>query len=164
MTIQNAVEHKHLGVATSSAQLFRQMGGTIGVSLMGGIMSARMDSRISSISQPFASLKEQELAQQIGDPKLLLNPEQIARLKAQVPAPLTDTFARLIDALREALLFSLKGVFFTGVVMMVIAVIVSLFLKEIPLRTSNREPSDGKTENAGVQKGPLAQKPEMQRH
>jgi len=41
LTVQNAVEHARLGVATASNQLFRQMGGTIGVSVMGTIFSTR---------------------------------------------------------------------------------------------------------------------------
>lgn len=39
LTAQNSVSQRYLGVTTSAAQLFRQMGGTIGVSILGLIMS-----------------------------------------------------------------------------------------------------------------------------
>jgi EmrB/QacA subfamily drug resistance transporter len=42
LTVQNAVEDRLLGVATASSQLFRQLGGTIGVSVMATIMNQRM--------------------------------------------------------------------------------------------------------------------------
>jgi MFS family permease len=40
LVIQNAVPSRMLGVATSTGQLFRTVGGTIGVSVMGAILSA----------------------------------------------------------------------------------------------------------------------------
>jgi hypothetical protein len=42
LVIQNGVPSRHLGAATSAAQFFRSIGGTIGVSVMGAILSARM--------------------------------------------------------------------------------------------------------------------------
>ena len=39
LTVQNALEHRYLGVATASVQLFRQLGGTIGVALMGTLLN-----------------------------------------------------------------------------------------------------------------------------
>ena len=47
LTVQNAVSHSNLGVATASIQLFRQMGGTVGVSVMGSIMSYRMETKLA---------------------------------------------------------------------------------------------------------------------
>ena len=39
LTVQNALEHRYLGVATASVQLFRQLGGTLGVALMGTLLN-----------------------------------------------------------------------------------------------------------------------------
>lgn len=40
LVVQNGVPSRHLGVATSAAQFFRSIGGTIGVSVMGAILSS----------------------------------------------------------------------------------------------------------------------------
>jgi EmrB/QacA subfamily drug resistance transporter len=40
VVLQNAVPSRHLGMATSAAQLFRHGGGTIGVAVMGAVLSA----------------------------------------------------------------------------------------------------------------------------
>jgi hypothetical protein len=40
LVIQNGVPTRHLGAATSAAQFFRSIGGTIGVSVMGAILTA----------------------------------------------------------------------------------------------------------------------------
>jgi EmrB/QacA subfamily drug resistance transporter len=42
LVVQNGVPSRHLGAATSAAQFFRSIGGTIGVSVMGAILTARM--------------------------------------------------------------------------------------------------------------------------
>ena len=42
ITLENAVSHNFLGVATSSVQLFRQLGGTIGVAVMGTVINLKL--------------------------------------------------------------------------------------------------------------------------
>lgn len=42
LVVQNGVPTRHLGAATSAAQFFRSIGGTIGVSVMGAILSAHL--------------------------------------------------------------------------------------------------------------------------
>ena len=42
LVVQNGVPSRHLGAATSAAQFFRSIGGTIGVSVMGAILSANL--------------------------------------------------------------------------------------------------------------------------
>ncbi len=42
LAVQNAVEHRFIGVATSGSLLFRQIGGSIGVSLFGAIFANRL--------------------------------------------------------------------------------------------------------------------------
>jgi EmrB/QacA subfamily drug resistance transporter len=45
---QNAVDHRLLGVATSAATLFRQVGGSIGVSVFGAIFTNRLAHELAS--------------------------------------------------------------------------------------------------------------------
>ena len=42
LAVQNGVPSRHLGAATSAAQFFRTIGGTIGVSVMGSILASGM--------------------------------------------------------------------------------------------------------------------------
>jgi EmrB/QacA subfamily drug resistance transporter len=42
LVVQNGVPSRHLGAATSAAQFFRSIGGTIGVSVMGAMLTSRM--------------------------------------------------------------------------------------------------------------------------
>jgi MFS family permease len=42
LTVQNSVGQEYLGVATASTQLFRSMGGTVGVALLGTVLNTTM--------------------------------------------------------------------------------------------------------------------------
>ena len=43
IAIQNAVERSDLGIATASANLFRSLGGSVGVAVFGAIFAGRID-------------------------------------------------------------------------------------------------------------------------
>ena len=43
IAIQNAVERSDLGIATASANLFRSLGGSVGVAVFGAIFAGRLD-------------------------------------------------------------------------------------------------------------------------
>src|SRR5438270_13925861 len=48
LAAQNAVDYRLLGVATSGSTLFRQVGGSIGVSAFGAIFSNRLASELAT--------------------------------------------------------------------------------------------------------------------
>lgn len=145
LTIQNAVPHSNLGVATASIQLFRQMGGTVGVAVMGSVMSSRMESKLTEGLNNFPAGHASGLTDKLKglDPQILLSPEKLEDLRSQIPPEMSGLFDQIIHFLREAMSFALSGVFLSGMGVMLLAVILTLFLPEIPLRTSNRDPSEG---------------------
>ena len=49
ISVQNAVEWRHRGIATASTQFFRTIGGAIGVAIMGAILTSSMASRLTDI-------------------------------------------------------------------------------------------------------------------
>jgi EmrB/QacA subfamily drug resistance transporter len=48
LAVQNAVDYRHLGVATSGTTLFRSIGGSVGVSLFGAIFTATLTSNLAT--------------------------------------------------------------------------------------------------------------------
>ena len=54
LAVQNAVEEDKLGQATSSTQFFRQMGGVIGVAIMGAVFSTTLNSQMQTQMSQFA--------------------------------------------------------------------------------------------------------------
>jgi EmrB/QacA subfamily drug resistance transporter len=49
LAVQNAVDYRHLGVATSGATLFRSIGGSVGVSVFGAIFTAALTSDLARL-------------------------------------------------------------------------------------------------------------------
>ncbi len=48
LAVQNAVDYKDLGVATSGATLFRSIGGSVGTAILGSIFSNRLSSELTA--------------------------------------------------------------------------------------------------------------------
>ena len=81
LAVQNAVDYSDLGVATSGATLFRSIGGSIGVAILGSIFSSRF--KHYTAHPPFAGLSA-------GVPKSI-NIESPASLK-RLPPPVHHFF------------------------------------------------------------------------
>lgn len=52
LAIQNAVDVRRLGQATSAAQFFRQIGATVGAAVMGGVLAGTLTASFSVIEMP----------------------------------------------------------------------------------------------------------------
>jgi hypothetical protein len=76
---------------------------------------------------------------QFQNPQILLDQPKLIEIQNGLPGPLQSGFAQLIEALREALSASLSNVFLTGALVLVVALVLTFFLKEVPLRTSVRK-------------------------
>ncbi len=147
LTVQNAVEHRHLGVATATSQLFRMTGGTIGVSVMGYILASKMAERLTESRIP--PIPEGILEMDI-TPQSLLNANALDLMRVTIPVSMQPMFDQWILTLKEALHYSLTQVFLVSAGIVIIALVLTLFLKEIPLRTSNHSPIVSGEETAKI--------------
>jgi EmrB/QacA subfamily drug resistance transporter len=145
LTIQNAVSPADLGVATASSQLFRNMGGTIGIAVMGTIMSTSLrhnleDAAASGQAIDFTKL-DPKVAEQLSafaNPEMLLDQPKLAQLQQALPEAIQPLFTQMVSMLRDALSASLTTVFLAGTALLVLAIVLTAFLREIPLRTTNK--------------------------
>jgi len=112
LAVQNSVDHRLMGVATSGAMLFRQIGGSIGVALFGAIFANRLGVNLAD-RLPGTQL-----------PKTA-NPEAVA----QLPPGIHDAYVTAFAA-------SLQPVFVVGAVVGVAAFLLTWLLREMPLRHS----------------------------
>jgi ABC-type Fe3+ transport system permease subunit len=71
---------------------------------------------------------------------MLLDQPKLEQLQQTLPADVQPLITQMIDTLRDALSHSLTVVFLAGTSLVVVAMILSFFLREIPLRTSNKMP------------------------
>jgi EmrB/QacA subfamily drug resistance transporter len=118
MASQNAVDFRDLGVTTSLVSFSRSFGASIGVAVFGTILAARLGPRLDSIAAG-------GLPSGLSARRLANSPDQIDAL---APALRDDVRAALADTIGE--------VFLAAVPVALLALAVSFFLEERPLRTS----------------------------
>ncbi|MFG6150555.1 MDR family MFS transporter [Halobacillus sp. B23F22_1] len=138
LTVQNAVDHQYLGVSTSASQFFRQVGGTMGVSIMGSIMNMIMGREMADMNSSSTA--------ELRDPQVLMDPDQISTLKETTSSLSSSQFDEVITSMREVLSHALNGSFLFGTFILLGAWVLILFLKEIPLRLTNQSTESNKEE------------------
>lgn len=145
LTVQNAVAPQQLGVATATSQLFRNLGGTIGIAVMGSVMSAGIASKMSKMSgamgQGAASAPtDPALAEKLAlfaNPQNLLDQPKIEAALHSLPPESQTVFTHMLDLIRQAMSYAITTTFLTGAIVAGFAVVLALFLKEIPLRSGS---------------------------
>lgn len=123
LVIQNAVPQSQLGVATAALQFARNLGSTVGTAVLGTVMSLGMTRAVGE--------QLPEGADSSVSASSVLDPEALAGLPAATA-----------QAIRDGLGEALGTVFITIVPFAVIALVLTIFIRELPLRTTlqKREP------------------------
>ena len=142
LIVQNAAAQRQIGTATAAVQFFRQIGSTVGAAVFGSIMISRYRDHFDAAVPP-------------GTPNAALaafkNPLQLAQTLPQLREQFAafPNGAQLLQTLlantKGALVSGITGVFLIATALSVIAVVMNVWLKEIPLRTSfaPTTPSEG---------------------
>jgi len=115
LAVQNSVDFRHLGVATSGVTLFRSIGGSLGVAAFGALFTQRLDRRIDGF-MPRAPA---------GAPRRALRPELIDKLPPELHQKFLHAFAQ-----------SLHGVFYIAAGVAAIGFAMTWLLRDIPLRSA----------------------------
>jgi EmrB/QacA subfamily drug resistance transporter len=138
--VQNALPRQFLGVATSQIQFWRQIGGTIGTSVLGSVLASRL---AASIQAQIAGLHLPPQAGRlvpsgVGNPQAVFDPSAIAARRAAATAAGGPQGAAIFDqvlhALRAGLAGTLHDVFLYSAGVLILALVASLFLREVRLR------------------------------
>ncbi len=116
LVAQNAAPPRDMGAATSTATFSRSIGGSVGVAVFGAIFAARLGDEIARLI-PRGGLG-------LDSRSLLGSPDAIKQLPATVREPLLHAFSN-----------SLHTVFLWGMLLSALAFLLTLALKEVPLRT-----------------------------
>ncbi|MEV6618484.1 MDR family MFS transporter [Streptomyces sp. NPDC051051] len=115
LVAQNSVEMKDMGVASSSATLFRTLGSSFGVAIMGALFNSRVQDAMSERTGALGSKITEQSAQ--------LDADSLAKL----PAPVREAYQYAVSDGTHA-------AFVLGAVVAVVALVAAVFVKEVPLR------------------------------
>jgi EmrB/QacA subfamily drug resistance transporter len=121
--VQVALPRKFLGVASSQIQFWRNLGGTVGSSILGAVLANRLPdylkTRVTDLHLPpqvLANLPKGGSANSILDPTLL----------AKLPAA-------FVHAIRLALSDTLHDIYVFAGLILIVALVSTVFLREVPL-------------------------------
>lgn len=143
IAVQNAVQYQYLGAATSATQFFRSIGGSIGLAIFGAFLANRFSSNVDAgVSPEVREVLDPTVFEQIsGSPNALIDPNSLARLNdafAGMGERGTELSADFLETLRSALASAIGDIFTMALVLVLLALVFTLFLKEIPLKRRGR--------------------------
>jgi EmrB/QacA subfamily drug resistance transporter len=127
--VQNSVDRRHMGVATSSVTFFRSMGGAIGTALLGAILNIQLKHHLEQIvgaaqgARPAGPIKTNDVT-------------AIRSLPEPIKSWVLEAFTRAMD-----------DVFLVAVPFMVVGFIIAVTMREKPLRDRGQH-SDSATARA----------------
>lgn len=124
LAVQNSVDRKNLGSATSTVSFFRSLGSSFGTAIFGAILTLRLNHHL------------QELLPQSSN---TINADNIQHSTSQ----LTSLDPAVTHAILEAFVRSFQDLFLVAIPFALLACIVALFLREAPLKESTREMAEG---------------------
>jgi EmrB/QacA subfamily drug resistance transporter len=129
LVVQNAVPMKQMGVATSSVTFFRSMGGAIGASALGAVLTAGIASEFPRYLPPAALAGGGKGGNKVA--QLIQSPAVLDALKHTNPA--------LHEGIIQAYSHAIDRLFIAAVPVSVLSVIAALFIRQVKLRTSNTQ-------------------------
>ncbi|MEX2247142.1 MAG: MDR family MFS transporter [Dehalococcoidia bacterium] len=139
---QNALPQTMIGVSTSLTQFARSVGGVIGVAIMGSLLTSRLEDELASGLPPQVQQQAPEpLLASLRNPRILLDDGALEALRTLAFEPVfgadaAHLFPESIASLREGLATSITEVFFLSMCIMAAAAILTIWLRDLPLRTT----------------------------
>ncbi len=155
LAAQNSVDQADLGVATSSVQLFRSIGGTVGLAVLGGVMNNVLTQKLTGVqNEQFVQMANQagQGAQfanfDINSIQGFLSHQAQATITAQLQAlpegakaAAINALGHFVNTLQGALASSITQMFLISAGIMAVASIIGFFLKEVPLKHHENVPA-----------------------
>ncbi|MBI2939719.1 MAG: MFS transporter [Chloroflexi bacterium] len=155
---QNAVPYAELGVVTSASSFFRTIGGSIGAAVMGSLLTNRFvvsfpENLASAVGPDRLRSLPPQLLHAFDNPQALFardsagSSSQFGQVLTQLGPDGKAIGEAIILAVRLSLSDAIHTAFLAGAVLAALGLVLAFFLKEIPLRRSNR-PEVGEAEGA----------------
>ncbi len=187
IVVQNAFPIHKIGVVTAALTFFRQIASTVGTAVFGALLSNQFNSAfpgqlkaafpgntpqstLDNLQQHFANYNllglpadqvkqiHDGIAQQIAQ-QLLQQQVPPAAANQQASQIATTTLQHLFTALKGALVSGIQEVFFVAFIMLCVALVTVIFLKEIPLRKQGGASGLASMAEGGAEAAPAQERP-----
>ncbi len=136
IAVQNFTPRDSIGAATSLTQFARTIGGLIGLSTLGSVLSSRFVTRLESdIDQAGIAMPQTVLENLKSNPRALVDfeagTETIKNLGLNVPS---DTLVNVVDIMKGSLSGAIDDVFNVSLIVLLVSLAVTVLLNETGFR------------------------------
>jgi predicted MFS family arabinose efflux permease len=140
--VQSAVARRFLGVVTSNIQFARNVGGTIATAIFGSILASRLgpniQTQVAALHLPASFTSNFKVSG--GSAQQIFNPANLAAARAALPVDARPLFDQAIIAVKAGLASTLHEMFLIGFVAILLSVVASLFMPNVPLLAAKKRP------------------------
>jgi EmrB/QacA subfamily drug resistance transporter len=155
IVVQNAFPVQQLGEVTAGITFFRSIGSTIGIAVLGTVMTNQFQSALqANLPAALTRVVPPDKLAALQNPQVLLAPGAAATIRhafAAFGAQGVALFGQLMHAIRVSLASAITELFLVGACALALALLATFFLREIPLRKAN-----GLREAVGAAREPAA--------
>jgi len=127
--VQNAVDRRHMGAATSSVTFFRQMGGSFGTAVFGAIITSQVAVHLAELLPGLPA----------GQTPNTSDVQAIRSLPPQVREPVVEAFS-----------LAMHDAFLAAIPVVLVSLVVALLIKERPLATRQSAAADAEAATAAA--------------
>ncbi len=143
IVVQNAFPLRQMGEVTASLQFFRNIGSTLGVAVLGSLMTSRFHTAFYAKlpADVVSTVPKQQLAQ-LDNPQLLLSPDAVGQIRQSFTvfgSQGDHLFNEVLLTVRGSLSVAITDLFMIGMIFMLLSLAVTFFLNEVPLRRTLAE-------------------------
>lgn len=160
LTVQNTVPLRDLGIASASSQLFRNLGNTIGIGILGTIMSSRMATGMSKVFSSGENIDLSQLppdqAEKFGElmnPEVLLDQPKLEQIQSELPPEVLPYAKEMVVNIKDVFSDALTTTFLATSIIVTVAIVIALFLRSIPLvSASDKMPEESQKTPDNIRK------------
>lgn len=155
LVVQNAFPMSRVGVVTAALQFFRSIGSTVGTAVLGSLVNNQFHDKFTPevtarladagvpqqfVGQLLSSVGNLNPQALVGEGLMRLHEQLVQFMPAQAAPLIPKIEQAIVEAMKPALFSGIKEAFFIGAILLGIGMVVTIFLKEIPLRKTNERP------------------------
>jgi EmrB/QacA subfamily drug resistance transporter len=134
--VQNAIPQQQLGAGTGAVSYLRSLGSTLGVAIIGTVVSNTFASELAGRLPKAAKQLPQALLDAATNQQVLVNADYRQAIARHLPPTL---FNQIVEATRQTLAVGIENAFWVALGICAVALVISLFLKDVPLRKQRQE-------------------------
>ena len=154
IVVQSAFDRSKLGVITAAIQMFRNIGSTVGIAVMGSLMNNALASKLAGLgtnpfvqtvrkinpAAPLTHITTDTLQSFLAGEGQQGLQKVVSSAPAAQQAQLQQGFASFLQTLKDALAGSISGVFYVTIFLMLAALAIVLLLPVINLHPMKKRP------------------------